>query len=537
MTTAQTSLEGKVIEAATGEPVLFGAVVLYKNDVRVGGTTTDIDGNYSFSNIDAGTYDVEASYLGLQTLRISDVTVSANKANIVNIDLEEGGVIIDEVVVREFKAPLIDKDNTTSGAIKTADQIKNLPVKDINSLAATTAGLSTVDGGNVSIRGSRTNQTNYYVDGVRVSGRMIQQSEIEQLQVLTGGIGAKYGDVTGGIISITTKGPSKKFSGGIEAETSEFLDPYGYNLFSANLSGPILKNEEGNSVLGFRIAGQYLLRKEDDPPAYGVYRATESKIKELENDPVFTIGQSTVATGERVSEGDGVEFLDARPNEEQTDLDLTAKLDARLSENIDITLSGSLNKATDRFSPGAYNTSNQLNEFQGTGDWDTYNWINNPMEIRDIYRGNFRFRHRLGSRSVDTDLTDEEKASKSSSLIQNTAYIIQAGYEKRLNFEEDWRHGDNFFNYGYVGSFDTRWDTIFQTVIGPAGPRRMHVGYNAALYGYDPSDINPALANYNKGFAELNSDILEYWAYNGTLSDVTNTVWRGNHVNVGGRIQ
>ena len=42
----------------------------------------------------------------------------------------------------------------------------------------------------------------------------IPQSEVDQLQVLTGGIEAKYGDVTGGIvISLTSKGPSEKFSG------------------------------------------------------------------------------------------------------------------------------------------------------------------------------------------------------------------------------------------------------------------------------------------------------------------------------------
>jgi outer membrane receptor for ferrienterochelin and colicin len=53
-----------------------------------------------------------------------------------------------------------------------------------------------------------------------VVSNLIPESEIDQLQVITGGIEAQYGDVTGGIISITTKGPSNAFSGGVEVETS-----------------------------------------------------------------------------------------------------------------------------------------------------------------------------------------------------------------------------------------------------------------------------------------------------------------------------
>ena len=61
---AQTTLEGKVTDAVTGEPILFGTVALYKNDVLITGTDTDLDGNYFFSDMDPGNYDVEVSYVG-----------------------------------------------------------------------------------------------------------------------------------------------------------------------------------------------------------------------------------------------------------------------------------------------------------------------------------------------------------------------------------------------------------------------------------------------------------------------------------------
>ncbi len=115
-------------------------------------------------------------------------------------DESGGGLNLDEVVVTSYKVPLISKDNTTSGGIVTAEQIRNLPTKNINAIAAQVAGLSSADEGDeVNVRGSRSTGTEYYIDGVRVSGTLIPGSEIEQIQVITGGVEAQFG---GGIVEL-----------------------------------------------------------------------------------------------------------------------------------------------------------------------------------------------------------------------------------------------------------------------------------------------------------------------------------------------
>ena len=262
-----------------------------------------------------------------------------------------------------YKAPLIEKDNTTQGTVITAEKIKNLPVKNVLGVASTAAGLSSVDGGDASIRGSRSDATVYYLDGLRITGRQIPTSELEQLQVVTGGVEAQYGDVTGGIIALTSKGPSSKFSGGIEGETSSGLDPYGYNLLSVNFSGPIYRKKltdstRGRTILGYRLAGQYNYQKDDDPAAFGVYRAKESTIERLSRDPLKLYGTSTLPTGEILSD-DEVEFIKYNPNEQNTAYDLTGKLDFRPVENIDLSISGNYSQVKDRFNPGDDNTIGQ----------------------------------------------------------------------------------------------------------------------------------------------------------------------------------
>ena len=274
---SQTTIQGKITEVETGEPVLFAAVALYKNDVLITGTESDFDGNYSFADLSPGTYDVEVSILNLQDQRIAGVVAKEGKVNILNVKMEEASILAtqQEIVIKEYKVPLVEFDNTTQGKSLTSENIQALPTKNISAIAATSAGVSVDNGGNISIRGSRANATNYYIDGIRISGagatgNLVPQAQIEQLQIITGGIEARYGDVTGGIISITTKGPSNKYTGGLELETSEGLDPYGYNLANGNVSGPILRNKKGQSILGFRFFGQYRNIADDNPQQLGL---------------------------------------------------------------------------------------------------------------------------------------------------------------------------------------------------------------------------------------------------------------------------
>lgn len=539
---AQTSLAGKVTDDANGEPLISATVQLKKGDALIKGAITDWDGNYSLSNIDPGTYDVEISYLGYATQRITDVKVIVGKANELDVKLSEGGgVDLTEVVVKAYKNPLIEKDKTTQGVVITSDEIKNLPTRNVNALAAQSAGAATTDeGDDVSIRGSRTASTNYYIDGIRVQGDMIPESEIDQLQVITGGVEAKYGDVTGGIISITTKGPADKLSGGIEAETSSFLDPYNNNLVGVNVSGPILKKkgEKGETtLLGFRLAGRYTYNQDDDPNAVPVYQVKDDKLKELQDNPVILKGEDPLVAADFLRNAD-VNELDAQPYEDQTMYSIVGKLDARLSESIDVTLSGSYIDDNDRFTPNGGS--------QTRANWRLLNAQNNPYDHWTTKRGNFRFRHNIGGGELGED-------KESASVIRNVSYTLQAGYERRDREITDSRHEFNYFDYGHVGTLNSEWVPTFELTVDSNGfTVPVHTDFREVLRGYTPSEGNWVLANYNNILdintgEGLNADIgdqiigggvqnqigrTDFIAFNGTVSSVFADSW-GFHTNVG----
>jgi hypothetical protein len=496
---AQSTVQGKVIDATTGEPILFGNVSLLKNGVIISGSDTDLDGNYIIS-ADPGTYDLEVSYVGYSTQRIEGVLLPAGKVIEQDIQMSQG-VIADEIVITGYKVPLIELDNTTTGNTVTAEQIRVLPSKNLNLIAATSAGASSIDGGAINFRGSRTNGTVYYIDGIRTNTR-IPQSEVEQMQVITGGIEAKYGDVTGGIISLTSKGPSSSYSGGLEVETSEGLDNVGYNLLSANLAGPIIKKGD-KTLLGFRFSGQYITRADNRVSYPGVYRLSEEQIRSLEENPVVALGNSTtsfVPAIENLNAADFGNTLSQRPNEDQEQLDITAKFDARITDDIDISISGSYTDLSDRFTSGGDG---------GLQQWSLANWTNNPFSYTNRVRGNFRFRHKIGSQGLD----EEGK----SSTIQNLFYTIQFGFERSQGSREDFRHEDRLWNYGYLGATDRTWipeetpvddvDSYEGQFLNNAfGIPFSHQGYTEQVEGFVPGDINPVLAKYQEQNGTLIND-------------------------------
>ena len=134
---AQTSLTGKVTDEETGEPILFGTVSLYKDGSLVTGTDTDLDGFYNFPNIDPGTYEVEASYVGYSIVRMIDIKVRGGQTNKADIMLGTKGEIVEDiVVVTEYKVPLTEYRGTNYHTL-TPDQLKNLPIRNLKNLPIT----------------------------------------------------------------------------------------------------------------------------------------------------------------------------------------------------------------------------------------------------------------------------------------------------------------------------------------------------------------------------------------------------------------
>src|SRR5690554_685139 len=92
---AQGSIRGTVTDADSGEPLAGVNIVISGTQT---GAPTDGNGEYEINNIDAGTYTVEARYIGYETLA-KRITVVNGQVVTLNFEFSLANTILDDVIV------------------------------------------------------------------------------------------------------------------------------------------------------------------------------------------------------------------------------------------------------------------------------------------------------------------------------------------------------------------------------------------------------------------------------------------------------
>lgn len=216
---AQTAAEihGKVLDK-DGLPIP-GAYIECTNSASVRQDVSADDGRFRLKPLDAGTYNVVVKSMGMVSCQIRDVVVNAGMiTRLKDVVLQDSTYETGVVTVLDFVDPLINVDGSTVTLIR-AKELKNMPsAKGGNIRTIVQSLVSDVVVGNrgedLYFRGSRTGSTLYFIDGVKVRENVpnIPQSGISSIQVYTGGVPAKYGDCTGGVVIIETKSYLEDFN-------------------------------------------------------------------------------------------------------------------------------------------------------------------------------------------------------------------------------------------------------------------------------------------------------------------------------------
>ena len=198
---------GVVKVASTNVLVDNGNVTIFNAGYK---RTTQIlpSGDYSFSGLSSGTYTIAAISEGLIDTIIN---VIVNNEGITNVDLyiKTTTNYIQEIVVNGgntgYNNKLINRFEVHPEMITTQSEIKNMGHIEVKDIVAVKSGVYVNEDNEISIRGSRPTATRIMVDGV-YSNITVPTTAIKYVQVYSGGVPAKYGDTSGGVIVIETKG-------------------------------------------------------------------------------------------------------------------------------------------------------------------------------------------------------------------------------------------------------------------------------------------------------------------------------------------
>ncbi len=492
--TAQTGeIRGTITEKGKKDAIAFASIAAFSNGIQVQGTKSDFDGNYSIKPLNPGTYEIRATYVGYQPVSVAGVIVSVNQTAFVNVEMGKGeGVTLKEKEVIDYKVPLLDVGTTTRQTTITREEIEAAPTRSVAGVVTQAAGTFQKDEDEgINIRGSRDDATAYYVDGIKVRGNPgISQKGTEQITVIQGGIPAQYGDATGGIISISTRGPSNVFGGGIEAATSEYLDAYGYNLVSANVTGPIYSRRDstgkrtGQSIAGFFVAAEYQYDKDPNPSVIPIYKVKDDILNDVREHPlIHSPNSSNYIHRSSFFTLDSLETQKYRENVAADAIRVNGKLDLRATKNLTLTLGASTERTKDR-------------EYVDT--YALMNYDNNPQKKENGWRAFAKLTQRFSS----------EESDKSTSAIKNAFYTIQFDYSRNSREDQNVLHKKNYFDYGYVGKFHQYslpfyQQSTFQDVNGLDSNVLKEIGVFPVLFSYEPGTQNPYTSNYTSDYYAL----------------------------------
>jgi hypothetical protein len=226
-------IKGRVTDLETGKPITGVNVIL---DNTYLGASTDIHGDFFILQIPPGSYTLRFSMIGYTAYRVDDVRVLVDLTTTLNAEMGSEALLGAEVVVTAGR-PLIQADDASSTIFLSAEDLSALPIASASEALMLQAGIfqnpaSNMYGGDgeesFAIRGGGQGQIKLYMDGVRNASLMGSMEEagvgfsalnmhgISELQIITSGFSAEYGEAQSGVVNVVSKTGGQDYSASFE---------------------------------------------------------------------------------------------------------------------------------------------------------------------------------------------------------------------------------------------------------------------------------------------------------------------------------
>ncbi len=263
------SIHGKAVDSATKEG-LIGVNVMIKGTYY--GATTDIDGNYEIKNVSPGSYILTFRLLGYKEVEHTGVNVEEGGAITVNVSMVETALSLGQEVVIVGEKPMMDVAETQSTKTISSDEIRISAVENVKEVVSQQVGVVASDN-EIHIRGGRSYENAYLLDGISIQdplagtgfGLQLSANALGQMEIITGGFNAEYGQATSGIVNVRTKEGGSKYDLFMQYKTDHWglndNSPSNFNSddYQANVSGPEPITKFLLPAVGVNIPGEVTL--------------------------------------------------------------------------------------------------------------------------------------------------------------------------------------------------------------------------------------------------------------------------------------
>lgn len=249
------SIVGKLIDKEYNDEPLAFANILIKGSTK--GTTSDMDGLYTFENLEPGSYSLVFSFVGYETQELT-VEVVNGKVTTVNVTMAANAAL-DQIVIttttrKESKAALL-LDQKKAVEIKQSIGAIELAQKGVSNAAGAIAKISGVSkqegSSNVYVRGLGDRYQNTSLNGLSLPSNDINKKNInldlfttdiiENVSISKAYSSKYYGDFSAGNVDIS----SKDYKG------NGFFDFGIGSSINTNAIGKNFVKSEGTSYFGY----------------------------------------------------------------------------------------------------------------------------------------------------------------------------------------------------------------------------------------------------------------------------------------------
>lgn len=189
---------------------------------------TNDKGEFFVPNLVPGKVVVKVNAKDMLQFR-GDILVIVNQTSNLSIRLKPMASATVEVVAIDSSQPLNTTDTTQAktGLTTNMETVDDLPIPLTTSQDRVTSFLALVPGTNTGYAYHGGTTLSYHVDGVDTTDSvygssitLLNNDLVDQVQMLTGGVNAKYGRFDGGLVSVTTKSGTNEFEGSVRFDVT-----------------------------------------------------------------------------------------------------------------------------------------------------------------------------------------------------------------------------------------------------------------------------------------------------------------------------
>jgi hypothetical protein len=244
-----------------------GAAVTASN--KATGVTTRVvsltDGQYLFTSLVPGNYDVSVEAPGFARYVRPDIEVHVSDKLMLDIALQVGESR--EAVTVSAEAPQLRTEDAQRGEVINNNFISHMPQLNrdpfaLLSLAGNVQGSGTA----VELNGGRTSAIDYYIDGGvvntgqanRLTNQTPSMDAVSEFKVVTSGVSAEFGRISGGYVTLVTKSGTNTFHG--SAYEYMYNDMFNANSWAQNAAGARKAHFRQNDF-GFTLGGPVTVPK------------------------------------------------------------------------------------------------------------------------------------------------------------------------------------------------------------------------------------------------------------------------------------